>query len=77
MTPHSIILGWRIPWTEEPGGPWGCQESGTISTHTMQLGWIFLQYVFFHPAIRMSCCQGLFCPSVIYHIFEGFLCAKH
>ena len=23
----SRILTWRIPWTEEPGGPWGCQES--------------------------------------------------
>ena len=21
MTNHSIILGWRTPWTEEPGGP--------------------------------------------------------
>ena len=20
MTPHSGILAWRIPWTEEPGG---------------------------------------------------------
>ena len=20
MAPHSSILGWRIPWTEEPGG---------------------------------------------------------
>ena len=19
---HSSILAWRIPWTEEPGGPW-------------------------------------------------------
>ena len=19
--PHSSILAWRIPWTEEPGGP--------------------------------------------------------
>ena len=19
---HSSILGWRIPWTEEPGGVW-------------------------------------------------------
>ena len=26
---HSSILAWRIPWTEEPGGPnpWGCKES--------------------------------------------------
>ena len=27
MTVHSSILAWRIPWTEEPGGPWGCKES--------------------------------------------------
>ena len=39
MTTHFIILGWRIPWTEEPGGeshgqrslasysPWGFKES--------------------------------------------------
>ena len=20
---HASILAWRIPWTEEPGGPWG------------------------------------------------------
>ena len=20
MVPHSSILAWRIPWTEEPGG---------------------------------------------------------
>ena len=20
MTPHSSILAWKIPWTEEPGG---------------------------------------------------------
>jgi len=20
MAPHSSILAWRIPWTEEPGG---------------------------------------------------------
>ena len=22
MAPHSHILAWRIPWTEEPGEPW-------------------------------------------------------
>ena len=26
LATHSSILTWRIPWTEEPGGPWGCQE---------------------------------------------------
>ena len=30
MTTHSSILAWRIPWTEEPGGPWsiGLQRVG-------------------------------------------------
>ena len=29
MATNSSILGWRIPWMEEPGGysPWGCKES--------------------------------------------------
>ena len=31
MATHSIILAWRIPWTEEPGGQqsMGPQESDT------------------------------------------------
>ena len=31
MATHSIILVWRIPWTEEPGGysPWGCKDLDT------------------------------------------------
>jgi len=29
MATHSIILAWRIPWTESLVGysPWGCKES--------------------------------------------------
>ena len=23
MAPHSSTLAWKIPWTEEPGSPWG------------------------------------------------------
>ena len=39
MAAHSIILAWKIPWTEEPGGlysPWGCKESDMTEqlTHT-------------------------------------------
>ena len=26
MATHSSILGWRIPWTEEPGGVMGSQS---------------------------------------------------
>ena len=29
LATHSSILAWRIPWTEEPGRPWGCKESDT------------------------------------------------
>ena len=33
MKPHSSILAWEIPWTEELGGlkegPWGLKEMGT------------------------------------------------
>ena len=27
MVTHSSVLAWRIPWTEEPGSPWGRKES--------------------------------------------------
>ena len=29
MATHSSVLAWRIPWTEEPGGPqsWGHKQS--------------------------------------------------
>ena len=31
---HSSVLAWRIPWTEEPGGPRGHQESDTAEQLT-------------------------------------------
>ena len=27
MATHFSILAWRIPWTEEPDGPWGLKET--------------------------------------------------
>ena len=35
---HYSILAWRIPWTEEPGGPnpWGCKESDWTEWLTQQ-----------------------------------------
>ena len=41
MATHSIILAWRIPWTEEPGGlqSVGYKESDTTEhthAHTYQ-----------------------------------------
>ena len=29
MATHSSILAWEIPWTEEPGSPWGHTQSDT------------------------------------------------
>ena len=26
MATHCSILAWKIPWTEQPGGPQGCKE---------------------------------------------------
>ena len=34
LATHSIILAWRIPWTEEPGGLWGHKELDTTDSHT-------------------------------------------
>ena len=27
MVTHFTVLAWKIPWTEEPGGLWGCKKS--------------------------------------------------
>ena len=37
MATHSSILAWRIPWTEEPGGPWstGSQSQTRLKRLTM------------------------------------------
>ena len=39
MATHSSILGWRIPWMEEPGGlhPQGHKELGTTDRLTLSL----------------------------------------
>ena len=37
MATHSSILAWRITWTEEPGSPWGCQESDMTEPLTLSL----------------------------------------
>ena len=37
MATHSSILAWKMPWTDKPGGPWGCKELDTtehVYTHT-------------------------------------------
>ena len=55
MAPHSSILSWSIPWTEESGGysPWGHKESDMTETehacmHTLQ-PWPDVCQVIFTP----------------------------
>ena len=33
MATHSIVLAWRIPWTEDPGG---LQSIGFKESHTTE-----------------------------------------
>ena len=43
MAPHSSVLAWRIPWTEDCASPLGCKKSDTTEwlthIHTTQTGW--------------------------------------
>ena len=32
MAPHSSILACEIPWTEEPGSPWGHKSQTQLSS---------------------------------------------
>ena len=43
MATHSSILGWRIPWTEEPGG---LQSMGRKESDTTER--LHLHFTFFH-----------------------------
>ena len=33
MATHSSILAWKIPWTDEPSGPWGCKSWTGLSNN--------------------------------------------
>ena len=40
MASHSSTLAWKIPWTEEPGGPWSIESQSVrllkwLSTHSL------------------------------------------
>ena len=37
MATHSSFLAWRIPWTEEPGELWGCNDLDTTERLTLLL----------------------------------------
>ena len=72
MAAHSSILAWRIPWTEEPGGPrHGVAEPNVTEqlTHThVNRAWFqftfcfsqILNFVLFLPVLGLCCCAWAF-----------------
>ena len=46
MAPHSSILAWKIPWTEEPGG---LQSMGSLRVKTLLSDFTF---TFHFPALE-------------------------
>ena len=52
MATHSSILAWRIPWTEEPGRPWGRRESDMTEVTGHE-----------HPALYLRKTRGFHFPS--------------
>ena len=64
MANHSSILAWRIPWTEEAGGPpGGCQESDMPKwlehAHTYPSGWQSWTPTILPPDSRGYCFLGV------------------
>ena len=51
MATHSSILAWEIPWTEEPGNPWGCEESDIIEQLNNSINKINTQF----SSVTRSC----------------------
>ena len=51
MATHSTTLVWEIPWTEEPGSPWSCEESDTTDAIQQQQQQQQQQYVRVNPKL--------------------------
>ena len=69
MVIHSSILAWRIPWTEEPGGTWGHEESESSECSSVLP---FLSHLFIFRLGSPSSGSPSPCPAqsvflVIYH----------
>ena len=40
MAPHSSTLAWKIPWTEEPGGPQSMGSQRVMTPSPMLKLWL-------------------------------------
>ena len=61
MATHSNILAWKIPWTEDPGGPWGCKELDTTE-HMAQASSLYAHFLesFYHKWV-LNFVKSFFC----------------
>ena len=53
-------MAWRIPWTEEPGGPWGCKD------RTLSLSKGFWLRFLSELLIFKKCIDSIHCISQLY-----------
>ena len=66
MTTYSNILGWRIPWTEEPGGP------QSMGSQRVSHDWSNLSHTHTHTHTRAYYCPAEPCSCLIYHSWMNF-----
>ena len=56
MATHSIILAWRIPWTEEPGRlqSMGLQRMGQdwVTKHTQAATWLLHKSILINKTLK-------------------------
>ena len=74
LTPHSYILAWKIPWTEEPGG------LQSMASKIVRHNWVTKQkqeyiyiYILFHILFYDALSQDIECDSLCYTVGSCFL----
>ena len=61
MATHSSTLAWKIPWTEEPGRPWGHKESDmTEQLHFLLNESLVLDIFYMHSTTMRGAVKVLF-----------------
>ena len=63
MAAHSSIPAWRIPWTEEPGSPWGCKSWTRLNNKTTTT-WAHRKWRNWHSEKEKTCLQEPQPPGV-------------
>ena len=71
MAPHSSILAWRIPWTEEPGGLQG--RVAQSWTRPKQFSTYACIYVYMHMYVLCVCVYTYIHMYIRFHIYT-FIC---